>query len=85
MNIIKYKNYEKIKDGAKSMEDRIFITGVSQITLDSITNGFNIAMNITLEPEFNSMPENAETDRMLPRGKGIIARKIFAQICNGHS
>ncbi len=49
------KFFETIKDGAKSVVDRIFITGVSPITLDSMMSEFNIAMNITLEPEFNSM------------------------------
>ncbi len=33
--------------------ERLFITGVSPITLDDVTSGFNIAANVSLEPAFN--------------------------------
>ncbi len=50
------KFYEAIKVGThQGTIDRLFITGVSPITLDSLTSGFNIATNITLEEEFNEM------------------------------
>ena len=32
-----------------------FITGVSPITMDDVTAGFNIGTNISLEPDFNEM------------------------------
>ena len=35
--------------------ERLFITGVSPITLDDVTSGFNIGKNISLEPGFNAM------------------------------
>ena len=35
--------------------ERLFITGVSPITMDDVTSGFNIGRNVTLEPEFNDM------------------------------
>ncbi len=35
--------------------ERLFITGVSPITMDDVTSGFNIGSNISLEPEFNNM------------------------------
>ena len=35
--------------------DRFFITGVSSVSLDSVTSGFNIATNISLEPDFHEM------------------------------
>jgi len=35
--------------------DRIFITGVTSLTLDSLTSGFNIAKNISMFPELNEM------------------------------
>ena len=35
--------------------ERLFITGVSPITLDDVTSGFNIATNISLEAEFNGL------------------------------
>ncbi|NEX22901.1 AAA family ATPase [Thiorhodococcus mannitoliphagus] len=34
---------------------RLFITGVSPITLDDVTSGFNIGTNISLEPEFSAL------------------------------
>ena len=34
--------------------DRIFMTGVSPVTMDDLTSGFNIASNLTLESDFNS-------------------------------
>ena len=50
------KFYEAIKVGTQSgVIDRLFVTGVSPITLDSLTNGFNISTNITLYEEFNEM------------------------------
>ena len=35
--------------------ERLFMTGVSPITLDDVTSGFNIADNISLEPRFNEL------------------------------
>lgn len=34
---------------------RLFITGVSPITMDDVTSGFNIGKNVSLEPGFNQM------------------------------
>ena len=34
--------------------DRIFMTGVSPVTMDDLTSGFNIAANLTLEADFNA-------------------------------
>ncbi len=49
------KWYEILKEGTESVIDRIFITGVAPITLDSLTSGFNIGLDITLDREFNEM------------------------------
>ena len=49
------KWYEILKEGTESVVDRIFITGVAPITLDSTTSGFNIANDITKDIEFNDM------------------------------
>ena len=35
--------------------ERLFITGVSPITLDDVTSGFNIGKNISLRKEFNAI------------------------------
>ena len=34
--------------------DRIFMTGVSPVTMDDLTSGFNIAANLTLDSDFNA-------------------------------
>ena len=49
------KWYEILKEGAESIVDRIFITGVAPITLDSLTSGFNIGLDITRDENFNEM------------------------------
>ncbi len=49
------KWYEILKRGAESIVDRIFITGVAPITLDSLTSGFNISADITRDSRFNEM------------------------------
>ena len=49
------KWYEILKEGTESVVDRIFITGVAPITLDSLTSGFNISKDITQDERFNEM------------------------------
>jgi hypothetical protein len=50
------KFYEAIKVATgQGLVERIFITGVSPITVDSMTSGFNIATNISLKPTFHQM------------------------------
>ncbi len=49
------KWYEILKEGTESVIDRIFITGVAPITLDSLTSGFNIGTDITQDRDFNEM------------------------------
>ena len=39
----------------KASFDRIFMTGVSPVTMDDLTSGFNIATNISQKPQFNAM------------------------------
>ena len=49
------KWYEILKKGTESVIDRIFITGVAPITLDSLTSGFNISSDKTQNARFNAM------------------------------
>ncbi|MBM7556476.1 AAA family ATPase [Halanaerobacter jeridensis] len=50
------KWYEILKQGtADGTVDRIFATGVSPITLDSLTSGFNIASNVSRDRGLNEM------------------------------
>ena len=49
------KWYEILKEGTETVVDRIFITGVAPITLDSLTSGFNICSDKTRDRNFNEM------------------------------
>jgi len=46
----------------KASFDRIFMTGVSPVTMDDLTSGFNIALNISQDPDFNAMLGFSEED-----------------------
>ena len=46
----------------KGMFDRIIMLGVSPITLDDLTSGYNIALNITMDQWFNQMLGFSEDD-----------------------
>ena len=54
-----YRNFfATLKSGAGRTGggiDRLFITGVSPVTMDDVTSGFNIGTNISLHPDFNEM------------------------------
>lgn len=58
------KWYEIIKEWTKEndMVKRIFATGVSPISLDSLTSGFNIADNITRLEDFNEIMGFTESE-----------------------
>ena len=48
--------YEVIKERAGSgVVERLFMTGVMSVTLDSMTSGFNIATNLTTNENFSDM------------------------------
>jgi len=47
--------YEALKKGTESVVDRIFITGVMPILLDSLTSGFNIGVDLSTDSRFNEM------------------------------
>ncbi|MBF0236455.1 MAG: AAA family ATPase [SAR324 cluster bacterium] len=50
------KFYEAIKEATgQGIVDRLFITGVSPVTLDSLTSGFNIATHLSLHKNFHPM------------------------------
>ena len=47
--------YKTVKEGtALGIVSRIFMTGVSPVTLDDLTSGFNITSNISLHEDFNA-------------------------------
>lgn len=46
----------------KGMFDRIFMMGVSPVTLDDLSSGYNIDWNISNDPRFNAMMGFSETE-----------------------
>jgi hypothetical protein len=54
-----------LKGGLDQMDSgisRLFITGVSPVTMDDLTSGFSIGRNISLHPHFNELLGFTETD-----------------------
>ena len=47
--------FDTIKSGTYSSIEHVFVTGVSPVTLDDLTSGFNIGTNYTLSYGFNEM------------------------------
>lgn len=47
--------FDSVKSGTYSSIERVFVTGVSPVTMDDLTSGFNIGTNYTLNYEFNEM------------------------------
>ena len=70
------KWYEILKEGTESVVDRIFITGVVPITLDSLTSGFNISSDKTQDREFNEMMGFTESElRQIMKEQKITEEK----------
>ena len=70
------KWYEILKKGTESVVDRIFITGVAPITLDSLTSGFNIVTDRTQNEKFNEMMGFTEEElKKLMKGQEIGEEK----------
>jgi len=49
------KFFNTIKAGTESAIERCFVTGVSPVTMDDVTSGFNIGTNYSLSPQFNEL------------------------------
>ena len=54
--------YREIFKKFKGMFERIFMMGVSPVTLDDLTSGFNIGWNISTDYQFNMMLGFSESD-----------------------
>ena len=72
------KFYETIKTATwDGVVGRVFVTGVSPVTLDSMTSGFNIASNVSLFKEFHALMgfEESEVEEIL-QGIGVPEEKM---------
>jgi len=48
--------FKAVKDGAEGRGiDRVFLTGVSPVVLSDITSGYNVAVSLSLRPEFHHL------------------------------
>ncbi len=69
------KFYEAIKTGTgEGVVDRLFVTGVSPITLDSLTSGFNIAAHLSTSRPLNELMGFTEEEVV----------RLFEVACSGH-
>ena len=79
-----YRNFfATLKGGADRSGgglERLFITGVSPVTMDDVTSGFNIGTNISLQPDFNEMVgfTEAEVRRLVEtyRDLGVFNQEV---------
>ncbi|MEZ4659549.1 MAG: AAA family ATPase [Caldilineaceae bacterium] len=78
------KFYERIKAATgDGTIDRIFITGVSPLTLDSLTGGFNIGKHISLDIQFHNMMGFTEEEvRSILGGVGVTEAKMDQTIAD---
>ena len=64
--------------------ERLFITGVSPITMDDVTSGFNIGTNISLDPRFDQMlgftEEEVRELLELYRNHGVFDQEVEAAL-----
>ena len=64
--------------------ERLFITGVSPITMDDVTSGFNIGRNVTLSPKFNDVLGFTEPEVRglldLYRDRGAFSQDVDAAL-----
>ena len=75
------KFYESLKTATRDgIVDRIFITGVSPITLDSLTSGFNISDNISLNPIFHNMMGFTHEEVEVLLGKAAIPQEKIPEM-----
>lgn len=68
------KFFNAIKGAAGGALGRVFVTGVSPVTMDDLTSGFNIGTNYSQSPDFNEMTGFTEEEvrEMLGYYAGVL-------------
>lgn len=82
------KFYETIKSytGLEGIVGRIFMTGVSPVTLDNLTSGFNIPTNISTYPNLNEMFGFTEDEvREMYKGIGLSDKMLDLAMNNAEA
>ncbi len=66
--------FNTIKGAAGNTLGRVFVTGVSPVTMDDLTSGFNIGTNYSLSPDFNEMTGFTEEEvrKMLDYYRSVL-------------
>ncbi|MDU9047263.1 MAG: AAA family ATPase [Candidatus Electrothrix sp. Rat3] len=83
--------YETVKTATmEGIVDRLFITGVTSITLDSMTSGFNIGDNLTYHRDFNQAmgftgPETEEMIRPFVDACGLDKQEVMATLASWYN
>ena len=75
--------YEVIKEyaeGLNSVIDRFFATGVAPLTLDSLTSGFNIATNLSIDSDFIAMCGLTEEEVRGMMEKARLEEKVYEEL-----
>ena len=67
--------------------DRIFITGVTSLTLDSLTSGFNIAKNVSMSSKLNEMAgfTSEETKALLKEAEVTDVKKTMEILTDNYN
>ncbi|MCI5132063.1 MAG: AAA family ATPase, partial [Candidatus Electrothrix sp. EH2] len=83
--------YEVIKTATmEGIVDRLFITGVTSITLDSMTSGFNIGKNLSFKKECNqalgfTAQETEEMIRPFVHACGLDQQELMQTLANWYN
>lgn len=66
--------FNTIKGTAGNSLGRVFVTGVTPVTMDNLTSGFNIGTNYSLSPKFNEMTgfTDEEVKEMLDYYRSVL-------------
>ncbi len=78
--------FKVVKSAAAGLGlDRVFITGVSPVVMSDMTSGYNIAEDISLEPEFNDLcgfrePEIMDALHRIAHARGLPGERAAEAI-----
>jgi len=79
--------YEVFKEFSGTLIERVYITGVTPITLDALASGFNFVINRSLDPRINNMIgfSQAELDWMIEYyGVDPVHKEVMKEHYNGY-
>ena len=75
--------YRDVFKKFKGMFERIFMTGVSPVTLDDLTSGFNIGWHLSMNPKFDKMlgfsTEDVRAMLLYYKEVGMMTAEIYVE------